>query len=158
MGADRFDVLHTYFENNSSCEYALSQLYQAARHMSFMRKAGESLLASWIFVFLAFGITLDCWHHAFAVPFFTSFRRPSVPIIVIPFEYVRGHIFLRLDLDGAGPRTILLDTGFISSEKTILLDSSVAGRLRLRRGEKLGLSGIGMNEIVIRKSMMSMFI
>src|SRR5487761_1701199 len=98
--------------------------------MPIMRKAGASLLASWILAFFASGITLGCWSSASAEPFFAIFGRQAPPVIVIPFEYVRGHIFLQLNLDGAGPSIIMLDTGFLSNKKTILVDSPVAARLR----------------------------
>ena len=119
--------------------------------MHIMRKAGKSLLTTWLRVFLATGIILGCWRCAIGKSLFTASVRPASQVIVIPFEYASGHIFLHLQLDDAGMNVIMLDTGFISNEKTILVDFSVVGRLRLSKGEKLDMTGMGMNDIQARK-------
>lgn len=119
--------------------------------MPIMRQAGKSLLMSWLLLFLTIGIALDGGQRASADSYSFAFADPNSQAIVIPFEYVRGHIFLRLDLDGAGPSTIMLDTGFVSDERMILVDSSVAGRLRLHRGEKMDVDGMGANDVLARK-------
>lgn len=119
--------------------------------MHIMRKAGESLLTTWLLVFLGSGIFFCCQRHAHGESLSAALTRPAAQVIVIPFEYVRGHIFLNLALDNAGVNVIMLDTGFISNEKTILVDSSVAERLRLSKGEKLDMSGMGTRDIEARK-------
>ncbi len=119
--------------------------------MYIMRRAEELLLASWFLVFASLGITFNGWRYVSAESLFAAFSRPSSPVIVIPFEYIRGHIYLRLNLDGAGLSTIMLDTGFITNQKMIMLDSTVAGRLRLGKGEKIDVSGMKMDDIRARK-------
>lgn len=119
--------------------------------MPTMRETGRSIWTLWVCVFLAIGITLDGGQCAYAVSYSLAISRPTSRVIVIPFEYVRGHIFLQLELDDEGPSTIMLDTGFVSDERTILVDTSVARRLRLRRGEKLDVDGMGESDVLARK-------
>lgn len=82
---------------------------------------------------------------------FLFFGRPAAPDVVLPFEYFRGHIYLRLVVDGVGPRTFLLDTGFLSKKRTIVMDPASADGLRDRHGERLDIEVLGRDNLYGRK-------
>lgn len=109
-------------------------------------------MTTWVCLLLACGATWPCWGHASAEGPFSSSTQSPTPEAVVPFEYFRGHIYLRPSLEGAGPRTFLLDTGFITEGRMVLISPSAADGLRDRHGAPLDIEVLGRDTLHGKKA------
>lgn len=115
--------------------------------MSAVRKARVPVLASWLLLCFSSAIFSSYWHAACAESLLAVRGHSDSPVIAIPFDYVRGHIFLQVALDGIGTRTIMLDTGFTSNMKMLMVDSPIAAQLRMSKGEPLEIDSMGTDNV-----------